>query len=126
MSQQRNSGCELMAVDIFGDGSQTRSFCYVSDLIEGLLALMNSSPDVTGPVNLGNPGEFTIAELADLVIEMTDTSAGVTYLPLPTDDPTRRQPDITRANEQLQWSPTVSLREGLTPTIEYFRAAVID
>ena len=114
------------SLTVYGDGSQTRSFCYVSDLIEGLLALMNSSPDVTGPINLGNPGEFTIAELADLVIEMTDTSAGVTYLPLPTDDPTRRQPDITRANEQLQWSPTVSLREGLMPTIEYFRAAVID
>ena len=114
------------SLTVYGDGSQTRSFCYISDLIEGLLALMNSSPDVTGPINLGNPGEFTIAELADLVIEMTDTSAGVTYLPLPTDDPTRRQPDITRANEQLQWSPTVSLREGLMPTIEYFRAAVID
>lgn len=114
------------SLTVYGDGSQTRSFCYVSDLIEGLLALMNSSPDVTGPINLGNPGEFTIAELADLVIEMTDTSAGVTYLPLPTDDPTRRQPDIARAKEQLQWSPTVSLREGLTPTIEYFRAAVID
>ena len=114
------------SLTVYGDGSQTRSFCYVSDLIEGLLALMNSSPDVTGPINLGNPGEFTIAELADLVFEMTDTSAGVTYLPLPTDDPTRRQPDITRANEQLQWSPTVSLREGLSPTIEYFHAAVID
>ena len=114
------------SLSVYGDGSQTRSFCYISDLIEGLLALMNSSPAVTGPINLGNPGEFTIAQLADLVIEMTDTSAGVTYLPLPMDDPTRRQPDITRANEQLQWAPTVSLREGLTPTIEYFRAAVID
>ena len=114
------------SLTVYGDGSQTRSFCYISDLIEGLLALMNSLPDVTGPINLGNPGEFTIAELADLVIEMTDTSAGVIYLPLPTDDPTRRQPDITRANEQLQWSPIVSLREALRPTIEYFRAAVID
>ena len=114
------------SLTVYGDGSQTRSFCYISDLIKGLLALMNSSPDVTGPINLGNPGEFTIAELADLVIEMTDTSAGVRYLPLPVDDPTRRQPDITRANEQLLWSPTVSLREGLAPTIEYFRAAVID
>ena len=114
------------SLTIYGDGSQTRSFCYISDLTEGLLALMNSSSDVTGPINLGNPGEFTIAELADLVIKMTDTSAGVTYRPLPTDDPTRRQPDIIRANEQLQWSPTVSLREGLMPTIEYFRAAVID
>ena len=111
---------------IYGDGSQTRSFCYVSDLIEGLLALMNSSADVTGPINLGNPGEFTIGALADLVVEMTSTTAGITHLPLPTDDPTRRQPDITRAREQLQWSPTVSLRDGLLPTIEYFRAALTD
>ena len=111
---------------IYGDGSQTRSFCYISDLIEGLLALMNSSPDTTGPINLGNPGEFTIGALADLVIEMTGTTAGITHLPLPTDDPTRRQPDITRAREQLQWSPTVTLRDGLLPTIEYFRAAVAD
>jgi len=111
---------------IYGDGSQTRSFCYVSDLIEGLLALMNSSADVTGPINLGNPGEFTIGALADLVVEMTGTAAGITHLPLPTDDPTRRQPDITRAREQLQWSPTVSLRDGLLPTIEYFRAALTD
>jgi len=111
---------------IYGDGSQTRSFCYVSDLIEGLLALMNSSMDITGPINLGNPGEFTIGALADLVIEMTGTTAGITHLPLPTDDPTRRQPDITRAREQLQWSPSVTLRDGLLPTIEYFRAAVAD
>ena len=111
---------------IYGDGSQTRSFCFISDLIEGLLALMNSSPDITGPINLGNPGEFTIGALADLVIEMTGTTAGITHLPLPTDDPTRRQPDITRAREQLQWSPTVTLRDGLLPTIEYFRAAVAD
>jgi len=111
---------------IYGDGSQTRSFCYVSDLIEGLLALMNSPPDTTGPINLGNPGEFTIGALADLVIEMTGTTAGISHLPLPTDDPTRRQPDITRAREQLQWSPTVSLRDGLLPTIEYFRAALTD
>lgn len=111
---------------IYGDGSQTRSFCYISDLIEGLLALMNSSPDITGPINLGNPGEFTIGALADLVIELTGTTAGITHLPLPTDDPTRRQPDITRAREQLHWSPTVSLRDGLLPTIEYFRAALMD
>ena len=115
---------ELLTV--YGDGSQTRSFCYISDLIEGLLALMNSSADVTGPINLGNPGEFTIGALADLVVEMTSTTAGITHLPLPTDDPTRRQPDITRAREQLQWSPTVSLRDGLLPTIEYFRAALTD
>lgn len=111
---------------VYGDGNQTRSFCYISDLIEGLLALMDSSSDVTGPINLGNPGEFTIGALADLVIEMTGTKAGITHLPLPTDDPTRRQPDITRAREQLQWSPTVSLRDGLLPTIEYFRAALTD
>lgn len=109
---------------VYGDGSQTRSFCYVSDLIEGLLILMDSASDVTGPINLGNPGEFTIRELADLVIEMTGTTAGICHLPLPTDDPTRRQPDITRAREQLHWSPSVSLRDGLVPTIEYFRVAV--
>ena len=109
---------------IYGDGSQTRSFCYISDLIEGLLALMNSSPDTTGPINLGNPGEFTIGALADLVIELTGTRAGITHLPLPTDDPSRRQPDITRARAQVEWSPTVSLRDGLLPTIEYFRAAL--
>ncbi|MBI1351800.1 MAG: NAD-dependent epimerase/dehydratase family protein [Actinomycetales bacterium] len=106
---------------VYGDGSQTRSFQYIDDLIEGLLALMNSADDVTGPINLGNPGEFTIAELAGLVIEQTGTSAGIDYLPLPQDDPVRRQPDITRAKELLGWEPTIPLSDGLSRTIQYFR-----
>ena len=111
-------------LSVYGDGSQTRSFCYVSDLIEGLLALMDSPNGITGPINLGNPGEFTIGELADLVVEMTGATAGISHHPLPTDDPTRRQPDIARAREQLNWSPSVALRDGLVPTIDYFRAAL--
>ncbi len=109
---------------VYGDGSQTRSFCYVDDLIDGLIALMKSDSQVTGPINLGNPGEFTIAELADLVIEQTGTSGGIEYRPLPQDDPVRRQPDITRAKEILGWQPSIALRDGLERTIEYFRAAL--
>jgi UDP-glucuronate decarboxylase len=107
---------------VYGTGDQTRSFCYVDDLIDGLIALMNSPDDVIGPINLGNPGEFTIAELAELVTEMIDSAGGIEYLPLPQDDPVRRQPDITRAREILGWQPTIELREGLTRTIEYFAA----
>jgi UDP-glucuronate decarboxylase len=106
---------------IYGDGSQTRSFCYVDDLVDGMVRLMNSSNDVTGPINIGNPGEFTIKELADLVVATVGSRAEVTYLPLPQDDPVRRQPDITRAMSVLGWSPTVSLAEGLPRTIAYFR-----
>ena len=109
---------------VYGDGSQTRSFCYVDDLIDGLIALMKSDAQVTGPINLGNPGEFTIAELADLVIEQTGSSGGIEYRPLPQDDPVRRQPDITRAKEILGWQPSIALRDGLARTIEYFRAAL--
>jgi len=109
---------------VYGDGSQTRSFCYVDDLIDGLIALMKSDSQVTGPINLGNPGEFTIAELADLVIEQTGTSGGIEYRPLPQDDPVRRQPDITRAKEILGWQPSIALRNGLARTIEYFRSAL--
>ena len=109
---------------VYGEGQQTRSFQYIDDLIEGLLALMRSDDDVTGPMNLGNPGEFTIAELAELVIEQTGATGGITYLPLPQDDPVRRQPDITRAKEVLGWEPTVPLAEGLARTIEYFRATL--
>lgn len=109
---------------VYGEGQQTRSFCYVDDLIEGLLAMMASDDEVTGPVNLGNPGEFTIAELADLVIEQTGTTAGVTYLPLPQDDPVRRQPDITRARQVLGWEPTIPLADGLARTIAYFRTSL--
>lgn len=110
---------------VYGDGSQTRSFCYVDDLIEGLVAMMASPDSVTGPINLGNPGEFTIAELAALVIEQTQSRGGVEYHPLPTDDPIRRQPDITRARETLGWQPTIPLAEGLTRTIEHFRSVVM-
>lgn len=106
---------------IYGNGEQTRSFCYVDDLIDGLTAMMESPVEVTGPINLGNPGEFTIAELAKQVIEMTGTSASIEYLPLPVDDPVRRQPDIARARTTLSWEPTISLTEGLPRTIEYFR-----
>lgn len=109
---------------VYGEGQQTRSFCYVDDLIEGLIAMMSSSDDVTGPINLGNPGEFTIAQLADLVIEQTGTSAGIEYRPLPQDDPVRRQPDITKAKEILNWHPTVALREGLARSINYFQTSL--
>ena len=107
---------------VYGQGQQTRSFCYVDDLIDGLIAMMHSPSDVTGPINLGNPGEFTIAELADQVITMTGTSAGIEYLPLPQDDPVRRQPDISRAREVLGWEPTITLDQGLRRTIDYFAA----
>ena len=107
---------------VYGEGEQTRSFCYVDDLIDGLIAMMASPDDITGPINLGNPGEFTIAELADKVIEMTDTSAGIEHLPLPQDDPIRRQPNIQRAKKELGWEPTVALDEGLKRTIDYFRS----
>jgi UDP-glucuronate decarboxylase len=107
-------------ITIYGDGSQTRSFCYADDLIEGFLRLMDSPADFTGPVNLGNPGEFTIGELAEIVIEMTGAGSNLRQLPLPADDPTQRQPDISLARTRLDWSPKVSLREGLRPTIDYF------
>jgi UDP-glucuronate decarboxylase len=106
---------------VFGDGEQTRSFCYVDDLVSGLIALMNTSDDVTGPINLGNPGEFTMLELATKVIEMVGSGSELKYLPLPDDDPVRRKPDITLAQQQLGWSPTISLDEGLKPTVDYFR-----
>jgi UDP-glucuronate decarboxylase len=105
---------------IYGDGSQTRSFCYVDDLIEGCVRLMSSPENVTGPLNLGNPDEVTIKELAELAIEMTGSKSKLTYLPLPQNDPKQRRPDITFAEERLNWRPTVSLREGLRHTIDYF------
>ena len=103
---------------IYGDGSQTRSFTYVEDEVRGFLALLDS--DVTTPTNVGNPNEFTISELAELVTEMTGTGSSVSYHDLPTDDPTQRKPDISKAKELLGWEPTVQLREGLTHTIAYF------
>jgi UDP-glucuronate decarboxylase len=106
---------------VYGEGQQTRSFCYVDDLINGLIAMMQSDDSVTGPINLGNPGEFTIAELAAEVIRQVGVDPGITKHPLPTDDPVRRQPDITRAKATLGWEPTIPLSEGLERTIEYFR-----
>lgn len=106
---------------VYGNGEQTRSFCYIDDLIDGLVAMMHSSDDVIGPINLGNPGEFTIAELADLVIAETGTKGGIEYRPLPQDDPVRRQPDITRAKTILGWEPKIPLADGLKRTVEYFR-----
>ncbi len=106
---------------IYGDGSQTRSFCYVDDLVEGLVKLMESADEVTGPVNLGNPGEFTIRELAERVIAKTGSSSEIVYKPLPADDPTQRCPDISYAREVLGWEPGITLEEGLAPTIDYFR-----
>jgi UDP-glucuronate decarboxylase len=106
---------------VFGDGSQTRSFCYVDDLVEALIRLMNTPTEVTGPVNLGNPGEFTIMELAEQTLAMTGSSSTIDYRPLPPDDPARRRPDITLAGELLGWSPTTPLADGLRPTVEYFQ-----
>ncbi len=105
---------------IYGDGNQTRSFCYVDDLVEGLMRLMDSPPSFTGPVNLGNPGEFTIRQLAEIVIEMTGSKSTIIEEPLPTDDPKQRRPDIELAKGQLGWAPTISLRKGLRETIDYF------
>ena len=108
-------------ITIYGDGSQTRSICYVSDLMEGLVLFMDTEKDITGPMNLGNPGEFTILELAQKVIEMTNSSSLIIHEPLPADDPTMRQPDITLARKELDWEPKVPLVEGLKKTINYFQ-----
>ena len=107
-------------ITIYGDGSQSRSFCYVDDLIEAFVRLMGTEDDFTGPVNTGNPGEFTILQLAENVIELIGSSSEIIFEALPEDDPQQRQPDISLAKEKLGWEPKVSLREGLVPTIEYF------
>ncbi len=109
-------------ITIYGEGQQTRSFCYVDDLIEGFVRLMATDAACTGPVNLGNPGEFTIRQLAELVIELTGANSRLEFRPLPADDPMQRKPDITLAGERLGWEPTIALREGLTRTIAYFDA----
>ena len=106
-------------ITIYGKGTQTRSFCYVDDLVRGLNSLMES--DFIGPINLGNPGEFTIKQLAEMVIQMTDSKSKIAYTSLPEDDPTQRKPDITLAKEKLDWQPTIPLQEGLVKTIDYFR-----
>jgi len=107
-------------ITIYGDGSQTRSFCYVDDLISGFISFMESPPELTGPLNLGNPGEFTIRQLAELTIGITGSKSKVIQLPLPQDDPKQRQPDISMARRHLAWEPTVALKDGLRRTIEYF------
>ena len=107
-------------ITLYGDGSQTRSFCYVDDLIEGFRRLMDAPDEVTGPVNIGNPGEFTMVQLAQLILELTGSRSPLVHEPLPIDDPKQRQPDITVAREKLGWEPTVPLRAGLTRTIAYF------
>jgi UDP-glucuronate decarboxylase len=108
-------------ITVFGDGSQTRSFCYRDDLVEGMLCMMNGSDDFIGPVNLGNPGEFTMLELAEMVIKLTGSKSKIVHKDLPIDDPTRRQPDITLAKSKLGWEPQTPLREGLEKTIAWFR-----
>jgi len=108
-------------ITIYGDGSQSRSFCYVDDLVEGLIRLMNSADGFIGPVNLGNPGEFTITELAEKVVEKIGSGSQIVYEDLPQDDPSQRQPDISKAKAELGWNPGITLDEGLKPTIEYFR-----
>lgn len=107
-------------ITIFGDGSQTRSFCYVDDLVRGLIAMMESPREVVGPINIGNPSEFTIRQLAEMVIELVGGSSRIVQRPLPQDDPKQRQPDITQARDTLGWLPTIALREGLVRTISYF------
>jgi UDP-glucuronate decarboxylase len=105
---------------LYGDGSQSRAFCYVDDLIEGCVRLMRSRPEFTGPLNLGNPAEFTMRELAELVLELTGSRAPISHVPLPPDDPSRRRPDISLARRELDWEPRVALRDGLQRTIAYF------
>ena len=109
---------------IYGDGSQTRSFCYVDDLIEGFLRLMGSDDSVSGPINLGNPGEFTMIELAEKVLRLTGSKSKLVYKPLPQDDPKQRCPDITKARQSLDWQPMIALDEGLARTAAYFRRAL--
>lgn len=111
-------------ITIYGDGSQTRSFCYVDDLIEGMIRLMNSRKGFTGPVNIGNPGEFTIKQLAEKVIEMTGSTSQIVYQSLPQDDPLQRKPVITLAKKELGWEPSIPLEEGLVKTIAYFRELI--
>ena len=111
-------------ITLYGDGNQTRSFCYVSDLVTGLVSLMGTGPEFTGPVNIGNPGEFTIRQLAERVIDLTGSKSKLVHRPLPQDDPRQRQPDITMARDKLGWEPTVRLDDGLKPTIAYFEEEI--
>ena len=111
-------------ITLYGDGEQTRSFCFVSDLVDGLVRLMDTPDEVTGPINLGNPGEFTIKQLAEQIIEMTGSASRLVHKPLPQDDPRQRQPDITKARETLGWEPAITLADGLKPTIAYFEKEI--
>lgn len=111
-------------ITLYGDGSQTRSFCFVDDLIDGMIAMMGTARGMTGPINLGNPNEFTMIELAETIIRLTGTKSRLTFHPLPQDDPKQRRPDITLAHSNLKWAPTTSLEEGLEKTIAYFRSTL--
>lgn len=111
-------------ITIYGDGNQTRSFCYVDDLVKGMISMMNTPDEITGPINIGNPNEFTIRELAEKVIHLTASTSKIIYQPLPADDPMQRKPNIAKARQILEWEPTIQLDEGLTKTIEYFRNTI--
>ena len=113
-------------ITIYGDGSQTRSFCYVDDLVDGFIRLMNTEDAFTGPVNLGNPGEFTILELAEKIIKMVGSDSVIDFRTLPSDDPRQRKPDITLAREKLGWNPEIALEAGLVPAIKYFKSLKYD
>jgi UDP-glucuronate decarboxylase len=113
-------------ITLYGDGQQTRSFCYVDDLVDGIIAMMDGPDDFPGPVNLGNSHEYTIKELAETIVEMTGSNSKIKHLPLPADDPTQRQPDISLAQQKLGWAPRIELRDGLAQTIDYFRNLSLD
>lgn len=113
-------------ITLYGDGSQTRSFCYVDDLVRGLISLMETGSETTGPINIGNPGEFTIRQLAENVIDLTGAKSKLVFRPLPQDDPKQRQPDITKARDILKWEPEIQLRDGLSKTIAYFDSLLSD
>ena len=113
-------------ITVFGDGSQTRSFCYVDDLIDGMLRFMSTADDEAGPINIGNPNEFTILQLAAMVIELTGSRSRIVHLPLPQDDPRQRSPDISKAKQVLMWTPRTQLMAGLRRTIEYFETLLSD
>ena len=108
-------------ITLYGEGTQTRSFCYVSDLVDGLIRLMNSGDDVPGPINLGNPNEITVREIAEIIVRACGSQSRISFQPLPADDPKQRRPDITKARQLLGWSPSIALADGLPPTIDYFR-----